>query len=285
MNTENRSAEDRKHAERRRPMSCRHWRALLLHDDRGEICRNYSAFVFRLSFSLCFSAIGFFLLMFFLSTAFNASAASYKNAKPVPLTNAGPANLTILQCGNLIYADNKSSVCFADKFLTDVAKDTNLKVAKNFHYVRLNADDLFNFPFCVMSGNENFNLSQKERDNLRKYLNYGGFLLASPGCSDEVWDRSFRTEMKLLFPEVPLKKIPMNHPIFSTVHKITRLTEKHGKEVLLEGLELNGRLVMVYSKEGLNDVANAKGCCCCGGNEINSPAKINVNVFTYAVLY
>ena len=27
------------------------------------------------------------------------------------------------------------------------------------------------------------------------------------------------------------------------------------------------------------------GCCCCGGNEIQDPAKINVNVFTYAVLY
>jgi len=216
---------------------------------------------------------------------FAATGALIKGAKPPPATNAGPANLTLLQCGNLVYADNKSSVCFADRFLGDVARETNLKVAKNFHYVKLGSDELFDFPFCVMSGNESFSLSQKERDNLRKYLSGGGFILASPGCSDAVWDKAFRTELKLCFPDKPLNKIPMDHPIFSTVHKISRLTEKHGKEALLEGLEINGRLVLVYSKEGLNDVANAKGCCCCGGNEINNPAKVNVNVFTYSVLY
>jgi hypothetical protein len=77
----------------------------------------------------------------------------------------------------------------------------------------------------------------------------------------------------------------MTHPMFSIVNHIPRLTEKHGKEVYLEGLEMNGRLVLVYSKEGLNDVQNASGCCCCGGNEISYPAQVNVNVFTYAVLY
>ena len=53
---------------------------------------------------------------------------------------------------------------------------------------------------------------------------------------------------------------------------------------MLEGLEINGRLVMVYSKEGLNDVANAKGCCCCGGNEIARRPRER-ELFTYAVLY
>jgi hypothetical protein len=54
---------------------------------------------------------------------------------------------------------------------------------------------------------------------------------------------------------------------------------------MLEGLEINGRLVLVYSKEGLNDVSHAEGCCCCGGNEISKPALVNVNIFTYAVVY
>jgi hypothetical protein len=53
----------------------------------------------------------------------------------------------------------------------------------------------------------------------------------------------------------------------------------------VEGLEINGRLAFVYSKDGLNDVANAKGCCCCGGNMIMEAVAVNVNVFTYALLY
>jgi hypothetical protein len=195
-------------------------------------------------------------LFLFLAAASVASAAQ-------------PVDLTQLQCGNFIYSGNKSSVCFADKFLTDVARETNLQPAPRFCPVKLDADTLFDYPFCVMSGNESFALTARERERFRKYLMTGGFLLASPGCSDEKWDKSFRNELKLFFPEHSLQKIPLTHPIFSTVHKIPRLTDKHGKAVMLEGLELQGRLALIYSKEGLNDVANAKGCCCCGGNEIS----------------
>jgi len=204
------------------------------------------------------------------------------NSKPV---FAASSDLALLQCGNLIYAGNQSSVCFADRFLTDLARQTNLRVNQKFCPVRLDAEAVFDYPFCVMSGNENFTLSQKERQQLRKYLMHGGFLLVSPGCSDAKWDKSFRQEIKLCFPQHALKLISMSHPIFSLVNQIPRLTDKHGRLAMLEGLEINGRLVLVYSKEGLNDVAHAKGCCCCGGNELRDPARVNVNVFTYAVLY
>lgn len=194
-------------------------------------------------------------------------------------------DMTQIQCGNLIYQGTKSSVCFADKFLSDVARDTSLNVAKNFYPVKLETDALFDTPFCVFSGDKNFTLSPKERDNLKKYLRNGGFILASPSCSDENWDKSFRKELKLCFPDHNLARIPMSHPIFSTVNKISRLTDKYGKATLVEGLEIDGRLVLVYSKDGLNDVSNAKGCCCCGGNQISECVKVNVNVLTYALLY
>jgi len=199
--------------------------------------------------------------------------------------DAPNADLTKLQCGNLVYAGNKSSICFADKFLSDVAKQTNLNVGRNFIPVRLDADNAFDFPFCVWSGEEDFSLTKKERDNLRKYLLNGGFILSSPGCSDPRWDTALRRELKLIFPEYSLVKLPMSHPVFSTVNVITRLTDKQGKQAYIEGMEINGRLVMVYSKDGLNDVSNAKGCCCCGGNMIAESVLVNVNVFTYALLY
>jgi hypothetical protein len=194
-------------------------------------------------------------------------------------------NLLLLQCGNLIYAGTKSSVCFADRFLTQVAEQTTLQVNKKFCPVRLDSETLFDYPFCVMSGDEAFTLTEKERRNLYQYLTQGGFLLVSPGCSDAKWDKSFRQEIKVCFPNYKLNTIPQTHPIFSIIHTIPRLTDKSGKVVYLEGLEINGRLAMVYSKEGLNDVAHAKGCCCCGGNEVKDPLRVNVNVFTYAVVY
>jgi hypothetical protein len=195
------------------------------------------------------------------------------------------ADLTKLQCGNLVYAGSKSSICFADKFLNDIARQTSLDVGRNFIPVKLEADGAFDFPFTVWSGEETFTLTKKERDNLRRYLLNGGFILSSPGCSDPAWDTALRRELKLVFPEYQLVKLPMSHPVFSTVNKIERLTDKQGKQAYIEGMEINGRLVMVYSKDGLNDVGNAKGCCCCGGNMINEAVQVNVNVFTYALLY
>jgi len=224
------------------------------------------------------------LMLWVIPLSSPAQGVSGGGAAPTPPT-AVHSDLKLLQCGNLIYAGNKSSVCFADNFLSDVAEQTNLKVNKKFCPVRLDAEALFDYPFCVMSGNESFALTQKERDQLRKYLTQGGFLLVSPGCSDEKWDKSFREEIKVCFPEYPLEKIPMTHPIFSLVNPISELKEKHGRTVSLEGLQINGRLVLVYSAEGLNDVEHAEGCCCCGGNEIQEPARVNVNVFTYAVVY
>jgi hypothetical protein len=213
-----------------------------------------------------------------------AAAASLGQTEDTPLPPV-QSDLKLLQSGNLIYAGNKSSTCFADHFLTSVSEQTNLRVNPHFCPVRLDADALFDFPFCVMSGHENFSLTDKERKQLRKYLMQGGFLLVSPGCSDPKWDESFRQEMQICFPEYPLHKIPMTHPVFSVVNQITSLQEEEGRDVSLEGLEINGRLVLIYSKEGLNDVSHASGCCCCGGDEIQNPEQVNVNIFTYAVLY
>ena len=235
-----------------------------------------------------------FVLMTWLSTtpAFGVGAGVSAEQKQKEMeeevarvANAPKADLTKLQCGNLVYAGTKSSICFADKFLSDVAANTNLNVGKNFVPVRLDADNVFDFPFCVWSGEADFSLTKKERDNLRKYLLNGGFILSSPGCSDPNWDTALRKELKLIFPEYKMVKLPMSHPVFSTVNQVTRLTDKHGGQAYVEGMEVNGRLVMVYSKDGLNDVSNAKGCCCCGGNMIVEAVLVNVNVFTYALLY
>lgn len=215
-----------------------------------------------------------------------ASGTNQKPANPDPVAaSTAPLEPGMVPCGNLIYAGNRSSVCFADKFLADTAAATTVKVEKRFRAVRLDADNVFELPFCVFSGEDAFALTERERKNLRHYLLNGGFLLSSPSCSNEAWDQSLRKEIGLALPEYKLTKIPMTHPVFSVLNKLDTLKCKNGNTALLEGLEVNGRLVMIHSKEGLNDVGNATGCCCCGGNEILQSAEMNVNILTYVLLY
>jgi len=216
--------------------------------------------------------------------AASAAFAGGKEEKDDSITVAA-ADLRRINCGNLVYANNQTSVCFADAFLQKTAQETCLSVAPHFVRVPLDTAEAFDFPFCVFSGEGSFRLTQAQRDNFRRYILGGGFILASPGCSDAKWNESFRTEMKLIFPDYALQKIPMVNSIFSVVHKITELHDKEGDPVLVEGLLVNGRVALVYSVEGLNDVKNAKGCCCCGGNEIEESRALNVNILTSALLY
>lgn len=92
----------------------------------------------------------------------------------------------------------------------------------------------------------------KERQMLKSYLIRGGFLLASAGCSSIEWDRSFRKEINRIFPDKEMRKIKMTHPIFHTIFEISRITLKKGGTTQLEGLEIDGKIVLIYSSEGLN---------------------------------
>jgi hypothetical protein len=188
-----------------------------------------------------------------------------------------------VQCANLIYAGTRSSVCFSDEFLSMLARDTTINTARKFKPVKAADSELFGYPFVVMTGEGAFTLTDGERDNLRRYLERGGFLLASAGCSSQPWDTSFRRELKTIFPERELEDISMDSEVFRTVYEITSLKTK-GPEAKLSGLSLGGKLVVIYSSDGLNDTSTMHGCCCCGGNEIANAAKVNANVLAYALL-
>ena len=192
---------------------------------------------------------------------------------------------SIVQVANLVYAGIKSSQCFSDHFLVKAEKESAISTSRRFHAVKLSSEELFSFPLVIMTGEGGFQLPDRERENLRRYVERGGFLLASAGCSSNEWDRSFRREMARVFPEFPLQPLGMNHPIFHTVYEIAELKAKHGKPRPLEGVTIGGRVGIIYSQDGLNDTAHTTGCCCCGGNEITNAIQVNVNILAYALLY
>jgi hypothetical protein len=202
-------------------------------------------------------------------------------------TAAGDARPGVVQCANLIYAQDRSSICFSDAFLGQLQKDTNICTNRRFFSVKLDSAEIYRYPFAVMTGEGQFALPDTQRANLRNYLLRGGFLVASAGCSSQTWDASFRAEIKRIFPEHELKKMPVSHPVYHTVYDIGQLDTKHeGVQALLEGLEIDGKIVLVYSPEGLNDTANTgPGCCCCGGNEIRNAQQVNANLLAYALTH
>jgi len=167
-----------------------------------------------------------------------------------------------VECGNLIYAGTKTSECFSDEFLSTVQQKTSIATERRFKPVKLSSEELFKFPFVIMTGEDDFNLTRKERENLKKYLENGGFMLASPGCSNKAWATAFEREIKRIFDKDALQDIPMDHGIFKTVFTIKTLDLSHGGTSKLQGITHNDKLVVAFSPDGLNDTSNTEGCCC-----------------------
>ena len=191
-----------------------------------------------------------------------------------------------VKCANLVYANGKTSKCFSAEFLTQIGKETNINTHAKFMPVKVESVDLYEYPFAVMTGEGAFTLTPQQRDAMRNYLTSGGFVVASAGCSSQTWAKSFKGEVARIFPELKLKKIEMSHPLFHTVYDIDRLNLKRSGEAELHGLEIDGKIVLIFSEDGLNDTAKAGGnCCCCGGDEIRNARQINVNLLAYTLTH
>jgi hypothetical protein len=220
-----------------------------------------------------------------LASAILAAMASGQDGletAELPISQRPPALAGTVRCANLVYADGQSSKCFADHFLRVVSESTHIRTSGVFETVEMGEMNLFDYPFAVMTGEGRFVLTESQRANLRSYLNFGGFVVASAGCSCPRWGQSFRQEIAAVFPEVEMREIPPSHPLFSTVYPIEKLPSR----VSLQGLEIDGRIVLVFSPDGLNDTKEAVGrCCCCGGSEIKNARQINVNLLVYALTH
>ncbi len=107
---------------------------------------------------------------------------------------------------------------------------------------------LFQYPFVFATGHGNMKFTDAELENLRQYLDAGGFLWVD---DDFGVDPSFRREMKRLFPDSPLVELPFSHPVFHQLYDfpggLPKIHEHDGGPARAFGIYRNGRLVVFYS--------------------------------------
>ena len=122
----------------------------------------------------------------------------------------------------------------------------NLKPAT----VEPSSPDLFSYPFLHMTGHGNVVFSQTDSDNLRKYLNGGGFLHIDDNYG---MDKYIRKELQKLFPNNNMVEIPATHAIFQKPYSfpsgLPKIHEHDGKAPQAFGIFLNNRLALLYTYE------------------------------------
>jgi hypothetical protein len=128
-----------------------------------------------------------------------------------------------------------------------VKKRTAVPICDTVATVELMDDDLFHYPFLYMTGHGNVHFTPEERLRLRAYLAGGGFLWADDNYG---MDKSFRREMREIFPENQLVEIPRDHPVYSSRYKLPGLPKIHEHDGLPAqglGVYFDNRLVLFYS--------------------------------------
>lgn len=134
-------------------------------------------------------------------------------------------------------------------------RETGINFELEDEVVDVNSPDLFLYPYVYMTGHGNVVFSDSEAENLRKYLEAGGFLHIDDNYG---LDQFVRLEMKKVFPELEFVELPFDHPIyhqkFSFKNGLPKIHEHDSKPAQGFGLIYKGRLVCFYSYE--SDLGN-----------------------------
>src|SRR5205085_9865930 len=101
----------------------------------------------------------------------------------------------------------------------ELQRRTSVEVALEARPLPLASPRLFDHPFLYLGGEGELPpLSAAEVENLRRYLTFGGFVLANAndGSDGDGFDASFRREIARVLPQSPLTMVPSTHVVFKT---------------------------------------------------------------------
>lgn len=127
--------------------------------------------------------------------------------------------------------------------------------------VTLKDPEASTYPLLYMTGHREFVWDDQDVARLQRYLSAGGLLLADACCGRMSFDMAFRREIQKVFPDKPLERLPADHPFYSCHHEVKtvdytpRTREDYGdfNTPELEGIEIGGRLAVIYSKFDLGN--------------------------------
>tara|TARA_A100001015_G_C14893795_1_gene673539 strand:+ start:353 stop:994 length:642 start_codon:yes stop_codon:yes gene_type:complete len=131
-----------------------------------------------------------------------------------------------------------------------VIDNTNIKMDKKEYRLKLDDPKIFNHTYIYITGHGNIRFNENEILNLRKFLLNGGFLHADDNYG---MNKSFRREMKKVFPEKDWIELPKDHNIYNTYFNLPnglpKIHEHDGKKAQGFGLFENNTLIAFYSYE------------------------------------
>ena len=190
--------------------------------------------------------------------------------------------------GRVCYGQNTGGDCgdVGQAIARLVAQVSTIPV-RNEQKVVLKDPVIFETPFLFMNGHYDFVLADAELENLRTYLDHGGFLFGSGCCTNPAFPAAWRRELSRVFPNEKVQPIPYTHAIYRSFYRIERVRSlSRNVDIHLEGLYCKGRLVAVLCEDGLCCAFSMDNRCNVGrGVSPEDGKKLALNIAVYAMTH
>jgi Domain of unknown function (DUF4159)/Prenyltransferase and squalene oxidase repeat len=187
--------------------------------------------------------------------------------------------------------------------MANVHQVVGLEVATKVIPISLSAKsrDIMAEKFFYMHGKSAFSINKDDLASLEFTLRHGGLLFADACCGDATFDKSFRKFASDLFPKEKLVRVPFEDkdrdelfgPEYNdgknplTAANIQCRTAPNGKvqpmEPMLEGIKIDGRWVVLYSRYDIGCALERHTSPDCVGYAPESALRIATAVVRYNV--
>lgn len=172
----------------------------------------------------------------------------------------GNWNSTIQTIGGKIENGSLPNLLY---FMSSWSKNKVKTNYKNVKAIKLDTDEIFSVkpPFIFLTGTKDFKLSEKEVENLQKYVRLGGAIWGDssvPGRNSR-FDIAFRREMKRVIPDVDKdwEALPPNHPIYAQAYFPEIKDIPPGLNFYREpiyALKIYGEIAIIYTANDYGDM-------------------------------
>lgn len=179
------------------------------------------------------------------------------------------------------------------RLLLEVVQTTSVEC--NPRAVQLEPDDpeLFSHPFAVLVGDSELPpLSARAREQLVRYLGYGGFLFVDDASGEPkgAFDASVRTLIATLFPTRPLTVLSADHSVYRSFFLLREPMGRVASHKVLEGVSLGSMHPLLYSQDDVSGALDRRAdgmdllpCVPGGESQRREAVKLGINLALYAL--
>ena len=198
-----------------------------------------------------------------------------------------------LRIAKLRHAGDWNIAPLAIPNLTTTLRD-KLKIDVVINHKELFASDpgLVHYPLIYLHGRASVDFPESDLEAIRRHLTPGGgTLFADAACGSPAFDASFRRFVANLLPNNKLEPISKldefyTHPVGYDLSNVQQTNALGGKVDYpeLEGVKIDGRWAVIYSKYDLGCALQKQAGLECRGYTHESAMRIATNIVIYATM-